>query len=98
MNIVIRLFFTFCSIISCSDAKNICADYILDIPKAPAIEASSALKNRDFRLISIGSFTNVVPGVNDNKLIEQMGTRLMQHTSDSWPDESCKNYGAYIPA
>lgn len=38
------------------------------------------------------SFTDIVPGVNDKRLIRKLGTKPMSHTSDNWPDESSKKY------
>jgi hypothetical protein len=93
MSVPIKIFLMSAMLISgCSRPHGACTDYITNISKPPNIEAEHSLKIRDFRLLSIHSFTDIVPGVDDRKLIEQMGTKLIEHTSDNWPDESCKNY------
>jgi hypothetical protein len=93
ISVPIKIFLMSVMLISgCSRPRGACTDYIANISKPPNIEAEQSLKIGDFRLLSIHSFTDIVPGVDDRKLIEQMGTKLIEHTSDNWPDESCKNY------
>jgi hypothetical protein len=76
----------------CSETRGICTDYIRSMPKAPSVEASKAVKNGDYRLLSIRTFTNIVPAVEDNNLVKQLGIKIIEHTSDNWPDESCRQY------